>query len=96
MPPFTVIADYPPFLASLRAIEPAGYDWTGKIRTAQFVLRTNPEAGRPTQDTTMRILTFESTEGHPGLKVFYKIEGTTITLLRGRRFNSEEEEQPAG
>lgn len=96
MPLYTIVADYPPFLASLRAMEPAGYDWTGKVQTAVFVLRTNPEAGRPTQDTTMRILTFESTEGHPGLKVFYKIEGTTITLLRGRGFKSEEEEESTG
>lgn len=92
MPTNTVVADYPPFLASLEQIGPAGYDWSGKIQATIVALRKNAEAGHATQDTTMRILTFDATAGHPGLKVFYKIEGTTITLLRGRPHQEEEED----
>lgn len=84
---FTVVDDDPAFLDSLRRIEPPGYDWTSKIRTAAFVLRSNPEAGAATQDDAVRILYFAATPGHPGLKIFYNVEGTTVTLLRGRPFD---------
>lgn len=84
MPVNIVVADYPPFLESLAQVGPAGYDWSGTIRAATLALGKDANAGDPTQDTTMRILAFDATKGRPGLKVFYKVEDTTITLLRAR------------
>jgi hypothetical protein len=42
---------------------------------------------RQSLDDAVRILYFAATPGHPGLKIFYNVEGTTVTLLRGRPFD---------
>ncbi|HEX8211329.1 MAG TPA: hypothetical protein VF584_14235 [Longimicrobium sp.] len=78
------------FLADLEAIGPAGYDWTERREGIRFLLSGGAEKeGRATQDTDVRIYLQDapdSVAGIPGLKVFYVVEGETVTILRGRGY----------
>lgn len=87
MPPrFTVTAS-PAFEVDLEEIGPAGFDWTDTKRGIRWYLERDPHAvGYGTQDTAVRIYLQNRPLGLPGIKVFYLIEGATVTLLRARSF----------
>lgn len=86
MPPYTVIFS-PAFEADLVQIGPAGYDWTDTKAGVRWYLEHNPLAvGYGTQDTEVRIYVQDRPMGLSGVKVFYLIEVSTVTVLRAREF----------
>lgn len=91
MPPYDVVVDDAVFARSLTLGPLAGHDWEQRIAIVRLVLASNPQAGSVTQDRAVRILYFAATPEHPGMKLFYKVEGTTVTLLLARPFDGTRE-----
>lgn len=61
--------------------------WLTLLAGVKWYLSHNPlEVGYATQDTEVRIYLQDRPLGLPGFKVFYLIEGNTVTLLRARPF----------
>lgn len=93
MPPrCEVVTDAGSFTNSLAQGPLAGHDWGDRLRTIRDFLESNPTAGEVThQDRDVYILYFGATPARPGMKVFYKVEGATVTLLLARPFDGTQD-----
>lgn len=92
MPKFTVIFTQK-FSDDLDGIGPDGYDWTDTKRGIQWYLERDPKAvGYSTQDTEVRIYLQDRPLGLSGVKVFYLIEGTKVTLLTAWAYDIQDDE----
>lgn len=81
MPRFNVVVSSR-FLQRLHEIGPAGYDWADMMAGVKFYLSHAPlEVGYATQDSQVRIILQVRPLGFSGVKVFYVVDGGTVTLL---------------
>lgn len=63
------------------------------MRGVRWLLARKPkELGYGTQDTEVRIFLQDHPPPLPGLKIFYVVEGQTVTLIRARAFSVDEED----
>ncbi|HEX8322195.1 hypothetical protein [Longimicrobium sp.] len=74
----------PPEVADqLAAIGPVGYDWSDIVMSIEWYLTHDPlTVGYATQDAAVRLLVLRRPVGLPGIKVFFAIDGDTVTALR--------------
>jgi hypothetical protein len=71
------------FRGDLAAIGPDGHDWSDTIAGVRWYLERGPTTvGEGTQDLEVRIFMQDTPDGLPDLKIFYLVEGSTVTLLR--------------
>lgn len=82
--PLWVVDETEGFRRALEEVNP-GYDWTDSLEAARWYLERGPlYVGKETQDHEVRILILDAPRGVPGVKVFYVVEGRTVTLLSAR------------
>lgn len=87
MPPSWRVYESPEYLADLERIGGPEYDWAERREGVRFLLREGAtRLGHGTQDSVVRIYLQDGPAGHPGLKVFYAVEGGEVTLIRARGY----------
>ena len=70
------------FIFALRRNGPDGHDWSDSMLGVRWYLERDPlGVGHLTQDKEIRILTWDTPEGLPNLRIFYLIGPNRVTLL---------------
>lgn len=81
--PRWLVVESAAFTLALRQIGPAGHDWSDSMLGVRWYLERDPQGvGYPTQDTEVRILTWDTPDGLPDLKIFYLVGETRVILPR--------------
>jgi hypothetical protein len=81
------------FKKDLEDLRPEGGDWSAAMKGVRWLLARKPlELGYSTADSEVRIFLQDHPPPLPGLKFFYVVSGSAVTLIRARAFKIDEDD----